>query len=277
MASCPTDRSSLDALSGFATRRRVRGAERVARAENGGSHMVRPMALTTHPEDVDSMRRPLLARRLIIRSEGMTRRLTSLMAALVALLAPDVVMAQRLPSPEVEEPPYAVVEEEGESPVYYRLPDDSVTYAGRFAVGFAVPWATGEDKKVRFSVDAYMGAAGRASRTDPFGFLAEIGYSYVHGTQHWLVGGIGPAWLRAGPRAFEERPSGPYGFALVPHALVGEVDGRFAYGGRLSLLASWYFVGVEVAYQAAHVDGREGLRHEMQLKFTPNYMMGMDL
>jgi len=186
-------------------------------------------------------------------------------------------VSPRLPSPAVDEPPYGVVEEDGESPVYYRLPDQTATFGGRTALGLAVPWATGEDERVRFSADVYLGAALQASRTEPFGFLVEVGYSYVHGTQHWLSGGVGPAWMRVGPREFEERPSGPYSFALVPHALVGEVDGRFAYGGRVSVLAQWLILGVEVAYQAAHVDGREGLRQEIQLKFTTNYMMGMDL
>lgn len=207
----------------------------------------------------------------------MARWLTSLLLLGALLAASRTSMAQQLPSPEVDEPPYGVVEEDGESPVYYRLPDQTITFAGRSAFGFGVPWHTGEDKKVRFSADVYLGAAMQVSRTDPFGFLAEAGYSYVHGTQHWFSAGIGPAWMRVGPQEIEARPSGRYSLAVVPHALVGEVDGRFAYGGRVSLIAQWTIIGVEVAYQAAHVEGREGLRHEMQLKLTPNYMMGMDL
>jgi hypothetical protein len=187
----------------------------------------------------------------------------------------------QLALPEVEGPPRVTVTERGESPVYYRLPDDVVSPWLRTAFGaqLRLP-VNGEAEARAFSFDVLGGVEVAFDRRAPFTVVTELGYSYVHESAHWFVMGLGPGLHRVGPGDGREgdggedaaqRPSGPFGLAVVPHGVLGALDGHFAMGVRTSLLLRFYILGVEVAHQVARVSELDRTVHEMHVMFTPTY------
>jgi hypothetical protein len=155
----------------------------------------------------------------------------------VAHAAPELGLAQP------EAPPARVVVEDGPSPMYYRLREDTLAFAWRTSLGAAF-----RDGDQAFQLSMLLGAATRFGRGARSGLWAEAGYAYETFHEHLFVVGVGPA-LR-GP---EER----WNVLLVPHAVIGSVDGQTGYGVRTSLAAVWLGCGVEIAYQLMIV----GTRH----------------
>lgn len=157
-----------------------------------------------------------------------------------------------LPLAEPEAPPVRTVVEDGPSPTYYRLPDDTLKMAERTSLG-----ATFRDGDDAFALSAMLGAATRFGRGAPAGLWAEAGYSYERLHEHLLVAGAGPS-LR-GPGSFT------WGVMLVPHAVIGLVDGHTGYGIRTTAVASWMY-GVDVSHQLMVVDGKR--IQEIQVSIT---------
>ena len=196
------------------------------------------------------------------------------------------VAAKTFELPEIEAPERHAVRELGESPFYYRIPDNTVVPWSRSAIGAQVTLPTNEEtdsfaratEGARFSFDLLGGVEISFDRREPFSLVAELGYSYVYERSHWFVVGLGPGLHGLGPSSEPEdpRPSGDFGVALVPHAVVGSLDARFAYGVRTSLLARWYGLGLEVAHQVAYVEDLDRTVHELHLMFAPTYS-GVDL
>jgi hypothetical protein len=191
------------------------------------------------------------------------------------------VAAKTFELPEVEVPERHAVREVGESPFYYRIPDTTVAAWSRSAIGAQVTLPTNEEADAfarateggRFSFDLLGGVEISFDRREPFSVVAELGYSYVYERSHWFVVGLGPGLHGVGPTSEPEdpRPSGDLGVALVPHAVVGSLDGHFAYGVRTSLLMRWEVFGVELAHQVAYVEDLDRTVHELHLMFSPTY------
>lgn len=188
----------------------------------------------------------------------------------VLTLAPSFADAQlRLPEPTA--PPQVVIEEQGESPLYYRLPDDSALFTGRTALG--ATWRSDDDGTGipgwGFSLDVALGGEfgfGRGSRA---AWALEGGYSYVYEGEHLFSAGTGIVIRRFGPAVLDrqgtERPSGDLVVNLVPHFVVGTVRGELALGVRAGLLFAFWMYGVLVSYQFARVGDDD--MHEAQLAF----------
>jgi hypothetical protein len=191
------------------------------------------------------------------------------------------VAEKTLELPEVELPERQAVREIGESPFYYRIPDNTVAGWSRSAVGLQVTLPTNEEQDAfarategaRFSFDLLGGVELSFARDEPYSVVAELGYSYVYERSHWFVVGLGPGLHGLGPtsEAEDPRPSGDFGVALVPHAVVGSLDGHFAYGLRSSLLARWHAFGIELGHQVAYVEELDRTVHELHLMISPTY------
>jgi hypothetical protein len=187
----------------------------------------------------------------------------SLLAVLVFVVLCIVWLAVAHAAPgldlgEPQAPPVRVVVEDGPSPLYYRLHDDTLAVAGRTSLGAAI-----RDGDGAFEVSALAGVATRFGRGANTGLWAEAGYSYERFHEHLFVVGVGPALRGTGPLAWN--------IMVVPHAVIGHVDGETGYGMRTSFIASWLY-GIEIAHQMMYVGSRR--EQEIQISFTAPWVIG---
>lgn len=190
--------------------------------------------------------------------------------ALIATASPAGAQSVlRLSEPEV--PPPREIHEQGSSPTYYRLHPDTVLPMFRNGIGASVRLpANGEEGRGAFTLDVLGGAELGFGRGARVGLVAETGYSYVGFGEHWLLLGVGPMVRRFGPELIESRsgdePRGDMAVYLLPHAMVGSLNGAFAQGIRTSLVFRFWLYGLEVGHQLAHTSERDV--HELHLAFT---------
>lgn len=213
----------------------------------------------------------------------MFRGLLFFSSVLVSLLTwerPAQAYGNKLGLPDVPDAPAQTIEERGQSPVYYRLPDNSVSPWFRTVLGASSRLAVrGETEATRFTFDGLVGTEIGFSRTSPATFVTELGYSYVYESQHWFVLGAGPGLRRLGSPLFGDdddglRPTGPFGITLIPHGIVGTYEGHFAYGARTSLIVRFMTAGVEVAHQYGHIPELERSVHEIHFGFSVVFSSG---
>ena len=102
---------------------------------------------------------------------------------------------------------------------------------------------------------------GRASNLD---LWIEGGYSFDHGHSHLAVLGVGLA--RSTPGLFGTV------VAVIPHAVVGEVDGALGVGVRTSAIAGFRLYALEVAHQVTFGGG--GHIQELHLMVTFPFSSG---
>jgi hypothetical protein len=205
-------------------------------------------------------------------------------AALFALLLtltlrPSRAAAQELVLPEPTVAPRRVIEEQGESPLYYRRSPRYVFPTFRTAIGAQGRLPIGEAPGgVAFTVDVEVGVAVRFHRSARFGAMFEGGYSYVGFSEHLANAGLGFILWGLGSPVFErygqEDPPGPVKIALVPHAIAGRAYGFTAYGARTSLMAFYWIAGFELAHQILLLPTRQV--HEIHTTFTLLSFLGED-
>jgi hypothetical protein len=160
------------------------------------------------------------------------------------------------------------VKETGESPVYYRLPDDTVLGSARLDLGTATRLsAGGETPKTAFALDTLVGAAFSPARASRFAVLGELGYSYVGFAEHFFTAGLGPMLRLKGPIYGDDRAlSDQLWFGVVPRGLVGSADGDLAVGLRTAAFLGWEGWGLEVAHQ--FITRGTGSEQEIHVAFT---------
>lgn len=186
----------------------------------------------------------------------------------------------KLALPDVKDAPTETIDERGESPVYYRLPDNTFSGWFRSTLGASSRLAVaGELEQTRFSLDVLGGAELGFDRTSPATMVTELGYSYVYESQHWFMVGLGPGLRRLGGSLFEDegealRPMGHAGITLIPHGIIGDYEGNLAYGVRTSLLARYMTLGLEVAHQYARIPAMDRHVHEIHFGVTMIYSGG---
>jgi hypothetical protein len=176
-----------------------------------------------------------------------------------AAAEPELALAEpSAPAPQV-------ILEDAPSPVYYRLPDDVVQLLVRPSIGVDV-----RGHSAALALHQLAGVAIGFGRGAKAGMLVEAGYSYSRFHDHLLVLGAGPDLRRIGPAVVGD--TGAAFFALVPHAVLGSIDGTFGYGIRTSAIASFAFYGLELAHQYVVV----GDRHVQQIEvlFTMPMVIG---
>ncbi len=179
----------------------------------------------------------------------------------------------KLGLPKVEDVATETVEERGESDIYIRLPDNTLSGWWRGSTGVNVRLgAAGEQPQTCFAFGVYGGVELGWDRTSAAAVVVEAGYSYVYGGQHWLLLGAGPTLRRLGPSFGSDadeplRPIGAFQVAFVPHAIVGSYEGEWAAGARLSLLARFSVMALTLAYQGAAIPAADRTTHEIHLSF----------
>jgi hypothetical protein len=165
---------------------------------------------------------------------------------------------------EPEAPVPRVITEAGPSPLYYRLPDNSVRLLTRSALGQT--FRSGESA---FTFDVLGGSAITFARDGHAGLAIELGYSYARFHDHQALLGVGPALFRIGPKFIDE---GAVNVMLIPHAVIGRFDGTFGYGVRTSAIVGYAAYGIELAHQYTIAGDRR--IHEVQLLFTAPFVGG---
>jgi hypothetical protein len=186
------------------------------------------------------------------------RTLSTSLAAALLVAAPAVAAAPRIDLPEPDGPEPRVIEEGADSPLHYRLPDDIVSYWGRLMLGVQMLLPQSEiersDVEARFALDVLPGMEIGFGRRSSAMVVIEGGYGFTYDATHWFVAGAG-----LGLRRLEEDEnglsSGHLALALIPHGLVGTVDGDLAYGVRTSLVATYWLVSAEVGHQWVSLPG----------------------
>jgi len=184
-----------------------------------------------------------------------------------------------LGGPEPAVAPPRIIEERGPSPVYYRLPNDTVLPTVRLGLGasFRLP-VYAEPYKLGFVFNGLPGVAFGLGRGSRYAFMAEGGYSYVGPDGHWFVLGLGPEIRRFGTTIFDdgtsERPHGDMALGVIPHGLVGTIDDAFAGGVRTSAYFRFMAYAIVVAHQYTMTELRHV--HEIHLTFSPFYVFGVD-
>jgi hypothetical protein len=180
-----------------------------------------------------------------------------------------LVAAPTLSLPEPAMPAPREIAERGESPVYYRLPNDTFLPSFRAAIGSASRLAlNGESAKTAFGFDLLLGAAVAPARGSRFTLLGEGGYSFVVLFVYFASLGVGPLVRENGTSPELDHPFGEsLTLGLVPHVLLGSANGDFARGLRTSFVFGWLAYTFEIAHQYVETDLRHV--HEIHLAFTP--------
>jgi hypothetical protein len=180
--------------------------------------------------------------------------------------------ALRFPEPAAPAP--RVVEERGPSPMYYRLPPDTLLGSFRIGLGANSRLAIGgEEAGWAFAFDALAGAVVRPSRASRLGLWAEGGYHYVGFSEHLASLGVGPILHRIGSGSdYRPHEPGRVTLALLPRGLAGSLRGEAAAGVRTGLLAGYWFYALEIAHQVLIAGPRRV--HEVHLVFTAPAFFG---
>jgi len=160
---------------------------------------------------------------------------------------------------EPQAPPVRVVVEDGDSPLYYRLPPDTASVASRTAVGAAM-----RDGDTAFMLSLTLGASFKLGRGSHAGVWTEAGYSYERFHEHLFMLGVGPSARGLGPKLIFD--DGAFNVYLVPHAVIGRVDGATGYGIRTSAIVSLWMYGLEVSHQLLVVGSQR--IEEIQVSYT---------
>jgi hypothetical protein len=200
----------------------------------------------------------------MLRFRSVLRALAALAASMPAAARADGKLA--LPEPAMPAPREVV--EQGESPVYYRSPDDTLLPSARLNLGTATRLAeVGETPKTAFRLDLLAGAAFAPARGSRFAVLGELGYSYVGFSEHYFTAGLGPLLRLKGPVFGDDRSFGDQVWlGVVPRGLVGSADGALAVGLRTAVLLGWEGWGVELGHQYVTTDTRRV--QELDIAFT---------
>jgi hypothetical protein len=115
-----------------------------------------------------------------------------------------------------------------------------------------------------FMLSLMLGASFKLGRGSHAGVWTEAGYSYERFGEHLFMLGAGPSMRGLGPNLLDV--GGVFNFYLVPHAVIGRVDGATGYGIRTSAIASFWMYGLEVAHQVLVVGSQR--TEEIQVSFT---------
>ena len=169
-----------------------------------------------------------------------------------------------LPAPPTTQ--RAIIHEDTVSPLHFRKPDDTVRLIARVALGADIRSAESHEGGGAFAADLFYGAAIRFQRASDVGLWTEAGYSYSRFHDHLLVIGAGPVLFHSKDGFLGDTSK----VALVPHLVVGHIDGRFGYGLRTSVFAT-FLGGIELAHQVVFVDS--AAIHEVHLMFTVPYLV----
>jgi hypothetical protein len=167
------------------------------------------------------------------------------------------------PPGEPTAPPARRIEERGESPYYYRRPNDTIAYGYRVGLGSRISLASNVPRPVaRFTLDLLPEVDFGFARGSTMGGLVQGGYSYARDGLHLFVLGAGPAVRGFGPKLDRER-RGVMTAALLGHGVVGTLRGEPAAGVRTTLLFHVLALGVEVGHQYIVSGPQRG--HELRL------------
>lgn len=157
-------------------------------------------------------------------------------------------------------PDVHIVEEQGESPLYYRLPKPIVGAGIRPSPKAIARLDDGGTDRATFAFGLDVHAVGRIGLgrgTHTIGLWPEAGYVFSGSDGHYLSLGIGPA-LQSGRPWLQPIPDG-LSFGLVPHLLYGTRDDVRAWGVRTSAIGEVYFDdgnawGLELAHQVTRAN-----------------------
>src|SRR5262249_53103102 len=140
---------------------------------------------------------------------------------------------------------------DGPSPTYYRRSGHLTQPHARIGIGLEMRGArAGGDSATALSIDLLYGLAQHLGPDTHAGIWIEAGYSYAGFGDHLAVLGAGPAMIGLEPKV---EALGGFSFAIVPHALLGRIDGETGYGVRTSVVACFSRFGIEVAHQVLFV------------------------
>jgi hypothetical protein len=195
----------------------------------------------------------------------------ALTTSLLTLCAPRASAQGTLRWPEPTAPPTRAIDEQGPSPLYYRIPPNIILGSLRLGLGANARVAQGgEEGGWAFALDVLGGAAVRFGRASRFGLWGELGYSYVGFSEHLVSLGVGPMAHKIGPALFsysdEPDPPGSMTIAVIPRALLGSAFGELGVGARTGVIFALSFYGLEVAHQLLFVGARRV--HEIHIAFT---------
>lgn len=184
-----------------------------------------------------------------------------MVGALLAL----VVIAGPTPAsrPEPQAPPPRRIEEQGESPHYYRRPKDTIGWGYRVGLGSRIALTSTQPRpRARFTLDLLPELDVGLSRGHPLGVMIQGGYSYAREALHLLVLGAGPALRGFGPSMGLGR-RGQMNAALLAHGVVGTLAGQTAIGARTTVLFHVLALGVELGHQYVVAGPQRG--HELRI------------
>jgi hypothetical protein len=186
-------------------------------------------------------------------------RLATLIGALCVVVAAGA--SPLAPEPTGPEP--KTIRPSGESPVYYRLPDDRVIPGFELGVGLGRHL---DDSTSAFAIAPMLGVRMSPQRGWQAGALAQAGLVIQPGHDLGVAAGVGPMW-RQPPTTRSDLgfPEGPT-LAWVPQALLTGDDGRAAWGVRHGLVLTFWIYGLTVAHQM--VLTAEGPVQQVQILFT---------
>ena len=164
---------------------------------------------------------------------------------------------------EPHAPPPRRIEEQGESPYYYRRPKDTLGWGYRVGLGSRIALSsTAPRPRGRFTLDLLPELDVGLSRGSMAGVFIQGGYSFAREGLHLFVLGAGPAARGFGP-SLGLGSRGQMTAALVGHGLVGTFQGERAGGVRTSVLFHVLAVGIEVGHQYLVAGSFRG--HELRL------------
>jgi hypothetical protein len=199
--------------------------------------------------------------------------------ALATLLAVSPSMARaegELTLPEPVMPAPVVVEERGESPVYYRNKDDRWGGSGRLTLGAATRLPVGgATAQTAFRLDVLVGAGLALRRQGLLTILGEGGYSFVGFSENYITAGLGPflrskdeVWVnKRDTRSFWDKAW----LGLVPRGLFGSNDGELAWGVRTVLMVGSENAGLELAHQYVKTPTRAVQEVQVAFVWYPFY------
>jgi hypothetical protein len=155
------------------------------------------------------------------------------------------------------------VQENGASPVYYRVPAGTTRIPFRVVLGAADrPAWTSADPGWVFGLVVAVGIPTNIlssifsrERSSPLAWIADLGYAYASYSEHLGLLGFGPhirVFLPTSAPLDTSISDGPLHVSLVPHLALGAREGQFAVGVRTSLALGFSIFGIELAHELTH-------------------------